>query len=56
MIHGVLVGRCKAGNNIESRISGIPRRHGLVNWSKKLRFMVRLRGVVLAVLLQGELG
>ena len=37
------VGRSRAGNSIESRISGIPKRQGLVNWSKKLRFMVRFR-------------
>lgn len=37
-------GRSKAGNVIEMRISGIPSRDGLENWSKKLRFMVRLRG------------
>lgn len=36
-------GSKRAGNNVESRISGIPRRHGLVNWSKKLRFMVRFK-------------
>lgn len=38
------VGSRRAGNSIESRISGIPSRHGLVNWSKKLKFMVRFRG------------
>ncbi len=37
-------GRSRAGNVIEIRISGIPRREGLENWSKKLRFMVRFRG------------
>lgn len=37
-------GRRRAGNSMERRISGIPKRHGLVNWSKKLRFMVRIRG------------
>lgn len=36
-------GRSKAGNSMESRIRGIPSRLGLANWSKKLRFMVRLR-------------
>lgn len=37
-------GSSRAGNVIEIRISGIPRRDGLENWSKKLRFMVRFRG------------
>lgn len=37
------VGNSRVGNNTESRISGIPRRYGLVNWSKKLRFMVRFK-------------
>lgn len=37
-------GRSRAGNVIEIRISGIPSRDGLENWSKKLRFMVRFRG------------
>lgn len=36
-------GSSRAGNSIESRISGMPNKHGLVNWSKKLRFMVRFR-------------
>lgn len=36
-------GSSRAGNSSEIKIRGIPRRHGLVNWSKKLRFMVRLR-------------
>lgn len=36
-------GSSRVGNSIEIRIKGIPRRHGLVNWSKKLRFMVRFR-------------
>lgn len=45
MIHRLLgVGSNRVGNSVASRINGIPRRHGLVNWSKKLRFMVRLRG------------
>lgn len=45
MIHRLSgVGSKRAGNNIERRINGIPRRHGLVNWSKKLRFMVRFKG------------
>uniref|UniRef100_A0A8D2M8N5 Uncharacterized protein n=1 Tax=Zonotrichia albicollis TaxID=44394 RepID=A0A8D2M8N5_ZONAL len=34
-------GSRRAGNVIEMRISGIPRRDGLENWSKKLKFMVR---------------
>uniref|UniRef100_A0A8D2NDK7 Uncharacterized protein n=1 Tax=Zonotrichia albicollis TaxID=44394 RepID=A0A8D2NDK7_ZONAL len=33
-------GSRRAGNVIEVRISGIPRRDGLENWSKKLKFMV----------------
>ena len=37
-------GNSSAGNSIDSRISGIPRRQGLANWSKKLRFMVRFMG------------
>lgn len=37
-------GRSRAGNVMEMRIRGIPRREGLENWSKKLRFMVRFRG------------
>ena len=46
MIHRLLrVGMSRAGKSIESKISGIPRRQGLVNWSKKLRFMVRFRGL-----------
>lgn len=45
VIHRVLgVGNSRAGKSIDSRISGIPRRHGLANWSKKLRFMVRVMG------------
>lgn len=36
-------GSRRAGNVIEMRISGIPRKDGLENWSKKLRFMVRFR-------------
>lgn len=44
MIHRLLgEGSSRAGNSVASRIRGIPRRHGLVNWSKKLRFMVRFR-------------
>lgn len=38
-------GSRRAGNVIEMRISGIPRRDGLENWSKKLRFMVRVKGL-----------
>ena len=37
----------KAGNAVAMRINGIPRREGLENWSKKLRFMVRFRGLCL---------
>lgn len=37
-------GSRRAGNVIEMRISGIPRKDGLENWSKKLTFMVRFRG------------
>uniref|UniRef100_A0A8C3NMD0 Uncharacterized protein n=1 Tax=Geospiza parvula TaxID=87175 RepID=A0A8C3NMD0_GEOPR len=37
-------GSRRAGNVMEMRISGIPRRDGLENWSKKLKFMVRFRG------------
>lgn len=36
-------GNSRVGNSIEIRMSGIPRKQGLVNWSKKLRFMVSLR-------------
>jgi len=38
------VGSSSAGNSIESRIRGIPKRYGLANWSKKLRFMAKFRG------------
>lgn len=38
-------GRSRAGNVNEMRIRGIPRNDGLENWSKKLRFMVRFRGL-----------
>uniref|UniRef100_A0A8U8B5L3 Uncharacterized protein n=1 Tax=Geospiza parvula TaxID=87175 RepID=A0A8U8B5L3_GEOPR len=31
----------RTGNVIEMRISGIPRKDGLKNWLKKLKFMVR---------------
>ena len=37
------VGSNRVGNSNESRIKGIPKRHGLVNWSKKLKFMVRFK-------------
>jgi len=37
-------GSRRAGNSIESRIRGIPRKCGLANWSKKLRFMVKFKG------------
>lgn len=37
------VGSNRAGNSIEIRTRGIPRKHGLANWSKKLKFMVRFR-------------
>lgn len=36
-------GSSRAGNNMESMISGIPNSWGLANWSKKLKFMVRFR-------------
>uniref|UniRef100_A0A663F4Y7 Uncharacterized protein n=1 Tax=Aquila chrysaetos chrysaetos TaxID=223781 RepID=A0A663F4Y7_AQUCH len=32
-------GSNKVGNSIEIRISGMPKRQGLVNWSKKFRIM-----------------
>lgn len=35
------VGSSRVGNSIESRVRGIPMRQGLMNWSKKLRFMVK---------------
>lgn len=38
------VGKRRAGNRRDKGISGIPRRYGLENWSKKLRFMVRFTG------------
>lgn len=37
-------GSSRAGSSMESRIRGMPSRCGLVNWSKKLRFMVRFMG------------
>uniref|UniRef100_A0A8D2M7Y7 Uncharacterized protein n=1 Tax=Zonotrichia albicollis TaxID=44394 RepID=A0A8D2M7Y7_ZONAL len=37
-------GSGRAGNVFEMRISGVPRRDGLENWSKKVEFMVRFRG------------
>lgn len=36
-------GSRSAGNVIAIRIKGMPRREGLENWSKKLRFMVRFK-------------
>lgn len=36
-------GRSRAGNVSEMRIRGIPNNDGLENWSKKLKFMVRIR-------------
>lgn len=39
-------GSSKVGNRRDNGMSGIPRRYGLENWSKKLRFMVRFRGLV----------
>lgn len=36
-------GSSSVGNNVETRISGIPRSDGLINWSKKLRFMVSFK-------------
>lgn len=42
VIHRLLgVGSRRAGNRTDSRVRGTPRRHGLMNWSKKLKFMVR---------------
>lgn len=38
-------GRRRAGNVIAIRISGMPSRDGLENWSKKFKFMVRFRGL-----------
>lgn len=38
------VGRRSVGSSIDSKISGIPSRCGLENWSKKLMIMVRFRG------------
>lgn len=38
------MGRRRAGNSVERRTSGIPRRYGLENWSKKVRIMVKFRG------------
>ena len=35
-------GNNRAGKSRDSRIRGMPSRWGLENWSKKLRFMVRL--------------
>lgn len=40
-------GSRRVGRSRDGRISGIPRRYGLENWSKKLRFMVRFRERVL---------
>lgn len=39
-----VVGSSRAGNITERRIRGIPKRDGLVNWSK---FMVRFKGYFL---------
>ena len=45
LIHRLLGdGNSRAGKSSDNRINGIPRRWGLENWSKKLRFMVRIRG------------
>lgn len=45
VIHRLLgEGSSRAGNSMERRIRGIPMRHGLVNWSKKLIIMVRVKG------------
>uniref|UniRef100_A0A8D2MA33 Uncharacterized protein n=1 Tax=Zonotrichia albicollis TaxID=44394 RepID=A0A8D2MA33_ZONAL len=46
-------GSRRAGNVVEMRISGIPRKDGLENWSEKLKFMVRFRGLCLSGLLEG---
>lgn len=40
-------GNRRAGDRKDMRISGIPRRKRLENWSKKLRFMIRPKGWVL---------
>ena len=45
MIHRLVgEGSSKAGNVIASKIRGMPSSCGLVNWSKKLRFMVSFKG------------
>lgn len=50
-IHRLLVdGSRRAGNVIETRIRGIPSSDGLENWSKKLKFMVKVRGWCLGLL------
>uniref|UniRef100_A0A8D2N3V4 Uncharacterized protein n=1 Tax=Zonotrichia albicollis TaxID=44394 RepID=A0A8D2N3V4_ZONAL len=41
-----------AGNVIETRISGIPRKDGFENWSKKIKFMVRFRGCLVFLVLR----
>jgi len=38
------VGSSSVGNSIESRIRGIPKRYGIANLLKKLKFTVRFRG------------
>lgn len=40
------VGSGRAGNNTERRIRSIPKRDGLVNWSK---FMVKFKGFFFVV-------
>lgn len=43
LIHRLLGdGNNRAGKSRDRRIRGMPSRWGLENWSKKLRFMVRL--------------
>uniref|UniRef100_A0A8B9RV89 Uncharacterized protein n=1 Tax=Accipiter nisus TaxID=211598 RepID=A0A8B9RV89_9AVES len=44
VIHRVVgKGRRRVGNIIASIMRGMPRSCGLINWSKKLRFMVSFR-------------
>lgn len=38
------MGSSMEGKSSDKRTSGIPRRYGLENWSKKVRVMVRFRG------------
>lgn len=46
MIHRLVgEGSNRVGNSIEIRISGIPKRQGLANWSKKFKIMVSFKGI-----------